>query len=105
MSLTPAEAERIAAQLYGFNAIARPLPGEFDDNFQLTLSNGAQYALKVMRADCDRDFLEMQLRALKGSPDFPSARVASGQRNQWPAGVAFGLAARTGARRGQAAYA
>jgi len=66
------DASRIAKELYGVDATAIRLNGEFDDNFQL---NG--YILKVMREGCDRTFVEMQCAAMEHLGD---ARIAGGIR-------------------------
>src|ERR1700753_1518941 len=69
------DASRIAKELYGVDATAVRLNGEFDDNFHLTGSS--QYILKVMREGCDRAFVEMQCQALSCVAE---ARVAGEPR-------------------------
>ncbi len=42
----------------------RPLPGEYDDNFQIVKADGGGYVLKVMHAAREASFVDMQCRAL-----------------------------------------
>lgn len=69
------DAVRIARNLYGIQASARPLTGEFDQNFHLT-AGSMQYVLKVMRPGCARDFIDLQQRALQHLAGLPIPRVA-----------------------------
>jgi 4-aminobutyrate aminotransferase-like enzyme/Ser/Thr protein kinase RdoA (MazF antagonist) len=81
---TETEAVEFARELYGLAATARSLPGEYDDNFHLTLRSdvaGAQpkmavplsnssittdsFVLKVMHPARERSFIDMQCRALQ----------------------------------------
>ena len=62
---TEAEAVRIAHELYDLDASARALPGEYDDNFQLTASDGRSYVLKVMHPARERAFIDLQCQALR----------------------------------------
>jgi Ser/Thr protein kinase RdoA (MazF antagonist) len=64
------EAERLARELFSIHSRARPLPGEFDDNFHLTAAEG-EYALKIMRPGCAPEFVDMQARAMEHLRDFP----------------------------------
>ena len=57
------EAIRLAAELYGLNVAAQKLPGEYDHNFHLSTDNGAEYVLKVMHAERERDLIELQCQA------------------------------------------
>ncbi len=59
-----ADAQQLAARLYGLRVQARALPGEYDANFHLVSESGAAFVLKVMRADCDAALIEMQCAAL-----------------------------------------
>ena len=77
MPATPADAERLARELYGMDATATALPGECDENFRLTASDGQEYALKIMRAGCDRAFLELQSRAFEKLSGLPVPRVSA----------------------------
>lgn len=74
-NLTATEAERIARELYGLQVEASPLTGEFDDNFHLVAADGGEYALKIMRPGCEREFVELQCAALEHLSGFPVPRV------------------------------
>ncbi len=69
------DASRIAKELYGVDATATRLNGEFDDNFHL--KGDSEYILKVMRPGCDRVFVEMQIAAMEHLGD---SRVVGGIR-------------------------
>lgn len=61
-----AEHERAADTLrreYGIEAELRQLPGEYDLNYDVRAAKG-HYVLKVMRADCAPEFVEMQAAAI-----------------------------------------
>lgn len=60
-----AEAARLARELYGIDAAAKSLPGEYDDNFHLISSDGREFVLKVMHPARERSFIDMQCRALQ----------------------------------------
>jgi 4-aminobutyrate aminotransferase-like enzyme/Ser/Thr protein kinase RdoA (MazF antagonist) len=62
--LTPADASRIANSQYGLEATARPLPGEYDDNFHLQTSDSRAFVLKVMHPAREESFVDMQSHAL-----------------------------------------
>lgn len=57
-------ATRMAAELYGIEAAAQRLPGEYDDNFQLSSKDGTRYVLKIMHRSRERDLIELQCRVL-----------------------------------------
>ena len=57
-----ADAAHIARTHFGIDGTATPLAGEFDHNFHID-TGGCAYVLKIMRADCDRAFIEMQIEA------------------------------------------
>jgi 4-aminobutyrate aminotransferase-like enzyme/Ser/Thr protein kinase RdoA (MazF antagonist) len=59
------EAARLARDLYGLDVTARSLPGEYDDNFHLTVADGAQYVLKVMHPAREPAFIDLQCQALQ----------------------------------------
>src|ERR1700735_1690856 len=69
------DAARIAKELYGVDATATRLNGEYDDNFHL--QGSSEYVLKVMRPGCDREFVEMQIAAME---HLGESRVAGGIR-------------------------
>jgi 4-aminobutyrate aminotransferase-like enzyme/Ser/Thr protein kinase RdoA (MazF antagonist) len=73
---TETEASELARELYGLDVTAKSLPGEYDDNFHLTLSHSnprttqeesaaAGFVLKVMHPARERPFIDMQCRALQ----------------------------------------
>jgi 4-aminobutyrate aminotransferase-like enzyme/Ser/Thr protein kinase RdoA (MazF antagonist) len=63
--IAEAEAVRIAHELYGVEASAQALPGEYDDNFRLTGAVGQEHVLKVMHPARERSFIDMQCQALR----------------------------------------
>jgi 4-aminobutyrate aminotransferase-like enzyme/Ser/Thr protein kinase RdoA (MazF antagonist) len=74
--VTEAEAEDLAHELYGLVATAKSLPGEYDDNFHLKKETAggdaaggaaaaAAFVLKVMHPARERDFIDLQCRALQ----------------------------------------
>ena len=77
--VTEAEAVRLARELYGLEASARALPGEYDDNFHLTSADGRAFVLKVMHPARERSFIDLQCRALthlaQRAPQLPLPRV------------------------------
>jgi 4-aminobutyrate aminotransferase-like enzyme/Ser/Thr protein kinase RdoA (MazF antagonist) len=76
---TEAEAARLARELYGIEASARTLPGEYDENFHLTGADGRACVLKVMHPARERSFIDLQCRALthlaQRAPQLPLPRV------------------------------
>ena len=60
-----AEAVRVARELYGVEASAQALPGEYDDNFHLTGADGQALVLKVMHPAREHSFIDMQCQALR----------------------------------------
>lgn len=52
-------------RVYGFEAAAERLPGEYDDNFLMTSGTGARTVLKIAHPDRDRAFIDMQCAALQ----------------------------------------
>ena len=77
--VTEAEAARLAREIYGLEATARALPGEYDDNFHLTAADGRAFVLKVMHPARETSFLDLQCRALvhlaERAPQLPLPRV------------------------------
>jgi len=73
------DATRLAASLYGLDAWARALPGEFDDNFRLTAADGRSFVLKAMHPARERALVAMQCAALAHlearAPHLPLPRV------------------------------
>ena len=62
---TESDAARLALELYGLEARAGALPGEYDDNFHLIATDGREFVLKVMHPARAASFVEMQVRALQ----------------------------------------
>src|SRR5437879_6718484 len=83
---TEAEAVRLARELYGLEATARALPGEYDDNFKLNGSDGRAFVLKVMHPARERSFIDMQCRALQHlaqrAPQLPLPRVIPNRQGE-----------------------
>jgi 4-aminobutyrate aminotransferase-like enzyme/Ser/Thr protein kinase RdoA (MazF antagonist) len=80
------DAEALALRLYGLEARAGALPGEFDDNFRLTTADGRSFVLKAMHPARERGLVELQGAALRHleerAPHLPLPRVvptAAGQ--------------------------
>ena len=63
--ITETEAVRLARSLYALEAVARSLPGEYDDNFRLSSAAGQEFVLKVMHPARERSFIELQCAALQ----------------------------------------
>src|SRR4029077_18669141 len=83
---TEAEAIRLARELYGLEATARALPGEYDDNFQLTSADRREFVLKVMHPAREPSFVELQCRALthlaQHAPQLPLPRVIANRSGE-----------------------
>ena len=77
--VTEAEAARLAREIYGLNASARTLPGEYDENFQLTAADGRAFILKAMHPAREPSFIDLQSKALvhlaERAPQLPLPRV------------------------------
>ena len=77
--LSAADAERIAAELFGFEAAASPLDSERDQNFRLRAGDGRERVLKLANPAEDPQTLDFQIRALlqleHTAPDLPLPRV------------------------------
>jgi 4-aminobutyrate aminotransferase-like enzyme/Ser/Thr protein kinase RdoA (MazF antagonist) len=58
------DAERFVSHLYGFNASARLLPGEHDQNFYLRTDTGQEFVLKIAHAQEQWEILDLQNQAL-----------------------------------------
>jgi 4-aminobutyrate aminotransferase-like enzyme/Ser/Thr protein kinase RdoA (MazF antagonist) len=59
------EAERLALELFGLKAMAKRLPGEYDDNFHLRADFGDEFVLKVMHPARERELVDLQCEALQ----------------------------------------
>ncbi len=64
-SVPGSEAVRLARELYGLEAEAEPLPGEYDANFHLTAGAGSGFVLKVMHPERERGLIDLQSAALR----------------------------------------
>jgi len=63
--ITGAEAAGLASKLYGLEVSAQTLPGEYDDNFRLTATDGRAFVLKVMHPARESSFIDLQCQALR----------------------------------------
>jgi 4-aminobutyrate aminotransferase-like enzyme/Ser/Thr protein kinase RdoA (MazF antagonist) len=72
---TVSEAVELARDLYGLDATASPLNGEFDDNFHLKTRENVEYALKIMRPGCDPALVDLQCAVLDRLRELPVPRV------------------------------
>ena len=79
--MDPAEAERIARELFGVAGRASPLPGERDDNFRLDTA-ATRYVLKLHAPDTDPAELEFQDAAIAhaGTPLLAGRTTRAGER-------------------------
>jgi 4-aminobutyrate aminotransferase-like enzyme/Ser/Thr protein kinase RdoA (MazF antagonist) len=88
---TEAEAVRLARELYGLEATAWALPGEYDENFRLT-ANGREFVLKVMHPAREQSFIDLQCRALthlaQRAPQLPLPRVTPNRSSELFAPIA-----------------
>jgi 4-aminobutyrate aminotransferase-like enzyme/Ser/Thr protein kinase RdoA (MazF antagonist) len=97
--ITEAQAEQLARELYGLETTAKVLPGEYDDNFHLTLALASPYSaeggvsaahpgfvLKVMHPARERSFIDMQCQALQHlaerAPQLSLPRVLPTRRSE-----------------------
>ena len=58
--ITLHDAELLAADLYGLDVSAAPLPSERDQNFALRNASGEQFVLKIANPEESLEFLELQ---------------------------------------------
>lgn len=59
------EAARLAREVFGVEAAAKPLPGEYDDNFHLVAYDGLEFVLKIMHPAREDAFVGMQCAVLE----------------------------------------
>ena len=89
---TEAEAVRLAREVYGLEASARALPGEYDDNFHLISADGRAFVLKVMHPAREHSFIDLQCRALthmaQRAPQLPLPRVTPNRGGELFASIA-----------------
>ena len=85
-AVTEADAVRLAREFYGLEATARALPGEYDDNFHLTIADGHAFVLKVMHPARDQSFIDLQCQALrhleKRAPQMALPRVTPNRNGE-----------------------
>src|SRR6266705_4376773 len=90
--VTEAEAVRLARELYGLETSARALPGEYDDNFHLTSTDGHAFVLKVMHPAREHSFIDLQCQALRHlaqhAPRLPLPRVTPNRSGELFASIA-----------------
>jgi 4-aminobutyrate aminotransferase-like enzyme/Ser/Thr protein kinase RdoA (MazF antagonist) len=76
---TEGEAAQLARELYSIEATAKSLPGEYDDNFHLTRTDGREFVLKAMHPAREASFIDLQCCALQHlaerAPELPLPRV------------------------------
>jgi len=86
IAVASAEAERLAAELYGIAAAATGLPGEYDSNFYLRATDGKEFVLKCMHPAREVPFIEMQCQALahlaERAPQLPLPRIIANKHNE-----------------------
>ena len=79
--VTESEAARLAREIFGLDVSAKSLPGEYDDNFHLTSTEGREFVLKVMHLAREQSFVDMQCQALqhlaKRAPQLSLPRVCA----------------------------
>jgi 4-aminobutyrate aminotransferase-like enzyme/Ser/Thr protein kinase RdoA (MazF antagonist) len=62
--VSAADAARVARALYGLEARATALPGEYDDNFHLRATDSREVVLKIMHPAREEWFVDMQCQVL-----------------------------------------
>ncbi len=86
-----AEAVQLVREIFSIDVSAKSLPGEYDDNFHLTSSEGREFVLKIMHPAREQSFVQMQCHALqhlaRRAPHLLLPRVC-----QTPSGDAFTIA-------------
>lgn len=69
----------VLAQAWGIDAALEPLAGEYDLNFRAKARDGRRYVLKVMRAGCEDEFVDLLVAAhahvASRDPALPAPRV------------------------------
>jgi 4-aminobutyrate aminotransferase-like enzyme/Ser/Thr protein kinase RdoA (MazF antagonist) len=78
-ALSFSDAARLMREVYGFEVLARSLPGEYDDNFRIQTGDARTFVLKIMHPAREESFVDMQCRALRHlaerAPDLTLPRV------------------------------
>ncbi len=84
--LTEVEARALALRLYGLEAEALALPGEFDDNFRLASPDGRLHVVKAMHPARERGLVELQCAILgrveELAPHLPVPRVVPTRKGE-----------------------
>src|SRR5436853_7913775 len=84
--LTESEAARLAREVYGLEASARALPGEYDENFHLIAAPGRAFVRKVMHPAREPSFIDLQSKApvhlASRPPHLPLPRVRPTRNSQ-----------------------
>lgn len=84
------EAQKLAQELYGLAAAARPLPSDRDQNFHLTTEANEQFVLKIASAAEVSDVLDLQnqaMRHLAEDENLHSPRVCPALNGEWMTAV------------------
>jgi 4-aminobutyrate aminotransferase-like enzyme/Ser/Thr protein kinase RdoA (MazF antagonist) len=83
--ITTSFAEQVALELYGLQAKAKALVGEYDKNFHLESEQG-EFVLKIMNPQTKRETLELQIAALehleRQNLEFTAPRVQRTKENK-----------------------
>ncbi len=78
--------QRALRENWGVDANLTLLASEFDLNFLADTDDGEGFILKVMRPDCDAEFVDMQIAALdhiaSNAPDLPFPRIVRSTRGE-----------------------
>jgi 4-aminobutyrate aminotransferase-like enzyme/Ser/Thr protein kinase RdoA (MazF antagonist) len=86
-ALSPAEAARVAAELFAFEAEASPLASERDQNFRLRAADGRERVLKLANPAEDPATFDFQIRALlhleRTAPELPVPRVVAARSGSY----------------------
>jgi 4-aminobutyrate aminotransferase-like enzyme/Ser/Thr protein kinase RdoA (MazF antagonist) len=82
--ITTSFAKGVALELYGLQAKAKALVGEYDKNFHIRSEQG-EFVLKIMHQQTERERLELQIAALEHialqNPELDAPRVQRTKKN------------------------
>ena len=84
------DAQKLARDLYGLAATARPLPSDRDQNFHLTTKMDEQFVLKIASAAESADVLDLEnqaMRHLAQDGTLPSPHVCPTTDDEWMTAV------------------
>ena len=83
-AIDAASAQRALRDYWGIEGTLASLPGEYDQNFRVMVDGHARYVLKIMRPDCEPEFVDLQCRALRHiamrDPSLPVPTVVHSQQ-------------------------